>query len=185
MGKLSWGRKLATLAVAGWCTAAGIAGCDSEGEGPAICEEAYAKLRGCALLSEGEERCEPFDDRRYGPCVIECLRPAPCEEIQAQFCEDADNTYARCLDRCQAVFAFFECGDGTSIEIEDVCDDTEDCANGADERDCEPVEPTFDCGNGELVYPEDQCDGAEDCSNGGDEAGCPPIAMTVCPGGPP
>jgi len=168
--------------VAGWSW-----GCADEAtptyDPNAICAEAVAQQRACSLLSEGVVDCHLFQNQRYGECAIECSRPASCAELEAQFCDDADNTYALCLDRCQAMLAVVECGDGTSVDIDDRCDGVEDCSNGADESNCTPA-ATFACGGGEFVSLEDdRCDGVEDCSNGRDEIGCPMRAEAICPGG--
>ena len=167
--------------------AASAGGCDDSGEpgydGQAICDEVSAKLRGCELLSEGVVDCGRFEERRYGECAIECARPAACEDMRAQACDDADNEYARCLDRCQAVFALFDCGDGTQVDTERRCDGEPECANGADEARCDQPAATLDCGGGEVVPAESRCDDVADCQNGADEAGCPLRAMTLCPDG--
>jgi hypothetical protein len=175
-------------AIACWLLASASLGCEEEAtptyDASATCSEIGAQLRACSLLSEGVMDCRIFQVQRYGECAIQCLRPASCAEIQAQTCDDVDNAYALCLDRCQAIFSVVECGDGQSVDIDSRCDGEPDCANGADELDCAANAATFACGGGEFVSLEDdRCDGVEDCSNGRDEVGCPMRAETICPGG--
>ena len=164
---------------------ASATGCDDGGEpaydGQAACDEVATKLRGCELLSDGVVDCPLFEERRYGECAVECAGPASCEDMRAQTCDDADNEFARCIDRCEAVFVVFDCGDGAQIDAERRCDGEAECANGADEARCDPPE-TVDCGDGEPVSGS-RCDGTMDCQNGADEADCPMRAMTLCAGG--
>lgn len=161
-------------------------GCDGDGgdatsDGQAACREIVAAQSACDLLSDGDVDCRIFEVRHYGECAVECVRPASCEDMRAQACDDADNEYARCLDRCQAVLAVFECEDGTQLDSERACDGTPDCDDATDEADCDA--PTFACGGGETVLESERCNGSPECGNGADEAGCPARAMTVCPGG--
>lgn len=193
MKRIRWGARTlgGKAAVACVLLAGGSWSCGDEAapsssstyDGDAICAETEAQLRACSLLSEGVLDCRIFQIQRYGECAIECLRPASCAEIQAQACDDVGNTYALCLDHCQAIFSVVECGDGKSVNVDLRCDGEPDCANGADELDC-MAPATFACGGGEFVsLADDRCDGVEDCSTGRDEIGCPMRAKTICPGG--
>jgi hypothetical protein len=106
------------------------------------------------------------------------------EEMREQACDDLDDEFNFCIDRCQLnLFLLFQCGDGTEIERERRCDGRADCTSGDDEARCDEPEPVFECGDGERVLARDECNGEPDCVNGRDEADCPPRAMTVCPGG--
>lgn len=186
MKQLEWRLGMYLLASTGLAAvgAGAFAGCtDDTGEsydGQALCEEISEVLRGCELLSEGEPNCRLFADERYGECASACIRAATCDELRAQACDDVDNEAALCIDRCQAQWAIFECGDGNGVARELRCDGARDCANGADESDCAAP---FDCGDGAQVAADLRCDGDDDCANAADEAGCPMRAMTLCPGG--
>ena len=175
--------------LAGWALAGlgalGACGKTEESAGAAHCSEIVDRLRSCELLSEGEVDCGIFEQGSYGPCIVECVRAASCDEIRAQTCDGTeDNTYARCKGNCEfQAFAGFDCGDGQVVNIDYHCDQHPDCSNGADERGCDAPPPSFDCGNGERVDPEQHCNGTPDCSNGRDEESCPRRAETLCPGG--
>jgi hypothetical protein len=175
----------ATSVLLGALVALSVASCDDDagGDGQTACDEIATQMRSCGLLSEGAVDCSLFEEPSYGPCVLDCVRGASCEDFRAQACDDADNEYARCLDACQAVFAVFDCGDSTTVDSERRCDGEAECANGADETGCEEPEPDFACGDGEAAPADSRCNGEPECQNGADEAGCPPRAMTVCPGG--
>lgn len=154
-----------------------------EGPGAQLCAEVATRLRGCQLLSEGEPNCGLFRSPEYTECVRPCLGAASCEDFRAQACDDVDNALAQCLERCLFEAATIDCGDGTSADVDDVCDDVADCANGADEQGCSEPDAMFACDDGGRVFADEQCDGSEDCADGSDEAGCPMRAMTLCPGG--
>ena len=156
---------------------------DGNPQGDELCAEAATRLRGCQLLSEGEVNCRLFQSQAYVECFRPCLDAASCDDIRAQTCDDVDNTFALCKDRCEyEAVVNFDCGDGTRIDTDQRCDEVRDCANGSDELGCADPVPMFDCG-GEQVEQEERCDGTSDCANGRDEEGCPVRAMTLCPGG--
>lgn len=152
-------------------------------EGEQLCADLAGRLRGCQLLSEGEPNCGLFRSPEYTACVRPCLDAASCEDFRAQACDDVDNELALCIDRCLFEAETVDCGDGTRSDLNELCDGTPDCANGADEQRCNETVSAFDCGDGERVASAEQCDGTEDCTNGRDEEGCPLRAMTLCPGG--
>ncbi len=156
----------------------------SEPEGTDACRETVAKLRGCNLLSAGEVNCRLFENAGYAACSVECLRPASCDELQAQACDDITNDYAACLDRCMLeAFASIECGDGSRVSSQRECDGEADCNDGTDEAGCNDPQPQFECDDGESVLLEYECDGSADCADSSDESGCPQRAETLCPGG--
>jgi hypothetical protein len=166
----------------------GVLSCDGEATDPdsgaELCTEVIRFLRGCQLLSEGEVSCRIFENTTYATCFRQCLDGATCDDVRAQTCDDVDNPFALCKDRCEfAAFSAIDCGDGTTVDLNDRCDGARDCANGADELRCNELMAMFDCGGGERVSADDQCDGTSDCANGKDEEGCPMRAMTICPGG--
>jgi Low-density lipoprotein receptor domain class A len=153
-------------------------------DGAALCAEVATFLRGCQLLSEGELSCRIYQSAPYVTCFRRCLDGASCEDVRAQTCDDVDNAFALCKDRCEyEAFGSVDCGDGRRVDLDDRCDDVRDCANGADELRCDEPAPTFDCGGGQRIDEEQRCNGFTDCSDGRDEAGCPVRAMTLCPGG--
>ena len=180
----SWARAGLLLSALIALAAASCGDDDAEGQVRAVCEEVYGKLRGCELVSEGELDCWPFENDDYRACIVECVRPASCEDIFAQTCDDIDNEFALCLDDCLlTAFASVRCGDDSRVSIDRVCDGVNDCNDGADEARCDEPEPQFVCDDGERVALDGRCDGSSDCRDGSDEAGCPSYAMTVCPGG--
>lgn len=186
--RVATSRVAALLPVLGAALLAGALSCGEEEaattEVEQFCAEVGTRLRGCQLLSEGQPSCVLFQVPGYVECFRPCLDAASCDDIRAQTCDDVDNAFAQCKDRCDFLaLGSFDCGDGTRIDIDDRCDDTPDCANGADELRCDEPPAMFACGGGEIVFVSDQCNGTRDCANGADEAGCPTRAMTLCPGG--
>jgi len=179
---------LVLLAIGSWLSG-GVGACDGGDDGPGsgeppACELAAERSRACGLLSEGEPNCRLFESPSYGQCVTLCMDAATCEDMREQACDDLDNEFSFCIERCQLnLFLFFQCGDGTEIERERRCDARPDCASGADEARCDEPEPLFECGGGESVRADAECDGEQDCVSGRDEADCPVRAMTTCPGG--
>lgn len=179
---------LGVLASGLWLSGA-VGACDGGDDGPgraepSACELAVERSRACGLLSEGEPNCRLFESPSYGECISLCMDTATCEDMREQACNDLDNEFSFCIERCQLnLFLHFQCGDGTEIERERRCDGRSDCASGADEARCDAPEPLFECGGGESVPADDECDGERDCVDGRDEADCPTRAMTICPNG--
>ncbi|XP_077965989.1 uncharacterized protein LOC120335342 isoform X2 [Styela clava] len=67
----------------------------------------------------------------------------------------------------------FECGDGTCISRELICDKNNDCDDKSDEVDCAKCRSfQFKCGSGECILRKKRCDGSKDCSDATDEMGC-------------
>ena len=96
-------------------------------------------------------------------------------------CSDiTDFVDAQWFKFCDRIFMFnegfmnymkFMCAPGESCEIENICDGTAECSNGADELECPG---RFFCypnstDRMEWVTEDKLCDGVKDCSNGRDE----------------
>ncbi len=68
----------------------------------------------------------------------------------------------------------FDCGTGEEcIDSERVCDEVEDCSNGADERECSCGPGLFTCDDGQCIHAAFVCDSVVNCDDGSDEADCP------------
>ncbi|HEY3496508.1 MAG TPA: LDL receptor domain-containing protein, partial [Polyangiaceae bacterium] len=52
------------------------------------------------------------------------------------------------------------------------CDGEAQCADGYDERNCDPAAEAYACGGGEQVEWDALCDGESDCPDGDDEHAC-------------
>lgn len=116
------------------------------------------------LVSDSEEACitAVFD---ANPAAFEILR-CQAEAVRGLLgCQQA----AGCP-------ASFECGDGTTVPVDFVCDGEPDCSNGSDEAQSCPAPPM--CADGQPLATYSVCDGFEDCADGSDEVGCP--APFVC-----
>lgn len=112
------------------------------------------------IVSDSEEAClrEVFD---ANPEAFDVWR---CEA-------EAIRGLLGCM-QAQGCPAVFECGDGTGVPEEWVCDGYPDCSNGLDEQQMCPPPPM--CDDGMALEPYSVCDGYEDCADGSDEVGCPP-----------
>ncbi|XP_076269824.1 terribly reduced optic lobes isoform X47 [Rhynchophorus ferrugineus] len=64
------------------------------------------------------------------------------------------------------------CGDGYCIDRVFKCDGVKDCANGADEQDCECFSDQFKCRDQSCISADLKCDGSIDCPDGSDEDQC-------------
>lgn len=68
----------------------------------------------------------------------------------------------------------FDCGTGDEcIDYEKVCDEAEDCSNGADEHDCGCGAGLYACDDGQCIHAAFVCDNVHNCIDGSDEQGCP------------
>jgi hypothetical protein len=121
-------------------------GCDSGSSGGSgggdPCASLETSLRGCDLLTEGTFTCPSMDD-----CMIQCSAGLECADLALTSCEGESEAFLTCYDEC----AYFQCGDGQTVNKDWHCDGYENCSNGADEVGC----PGGDSGGEEI-----------DCSNG-------------------
>jgi hypothetical protein len=165
-------------------------------------ETVSARLRACGLLTEGALGA----DLLYSPsaCYQECLSTATCDELQDALCGTSIDLLVDCDARCA-----FECGDGSLLALEEVCDGRAQCEDESDEASC--GEPSacarrdsgadvvecdgvrqcadgsderaceFDCGDGVVASPDARCNGWEQCPNGADEVGCAELTLMCDP----
>lgn len=70
--------------------------------------------------------------------------------------------------------SMFDCGDGTCLHPEEVCDGIKHCANAKDELHCEgrcKDKDLFECPSSGTCLAESMvCDGVKDCPDGADES---------------
>jgi len=131
-----------------------------------------SQLRACGLISDGELGRFPL----YAPndCYDQCLGGASCEALEGAFCRTDVQLLIECDRRCA-----FACDSGALIAVEAVCNGSDDCEGGEDERDC----PVYVCDDGEeLAGAHHRCDGTTRCRDGSDEAGCPSSEFTCADG---
>ncbi len=131
------------------------------------------RLRACGLLSDRDFRYI-FDTSALADCELACLLETPCDVLAELNCS-LPLPEIPCLESCYNE-PQFDCGDGTLLVLDAVCDIVADCEDGSDEDDC----GTVDCGDGWVVVEQGVCDGFAECDNGADEADCP---MFACDGG--
>lgn len=124
-----------------------------------------ARLQQCGILGEGEIG-PPIERLFYAPndCYRACLSEASCEDLRSTLCGSSIDLLLRCDRRCAA-----RCDDGSLIAVEALCDGTQHCVGGEDERDC----PTFRCSDGTELLSRLRCDGWNHCLGGEDEQDCP------------
>jgi len=111
-------------------------------------------------------------------CDSLCLLRGSCVEFRDSVCKGRESaSVTRCLVACEATPDYdadvAQCGDGTTIPSEQLCDFKPGCANGEDEKHC----TRFSCKDDSKKVSEwARCDGEVDCEDGSDEKGC----ATVC-----
>ena len=125
----------------------------------------------------------------YGNCsIFHASSPSSFTDIQWKkqivispdttlhaLCEKPPVTVTRSCGRQQ-----FQCGTGTCISIQHVCDGIKDCLLGEDENNCTCSEQHFTCQDGTCVPVSKYCDFTADCPDNSDEQNC---TFSSCSGG--
>lgn len=130
-----------------------------------------ARLRECGILGPGlvtATEIVPF----YAPdaCYVDCLSSAPCTALVARACGLGTDVARACDQECA-----HRCDNGALVRADAVCDGTDECGDGSDERGC----PTFRCDDGTAIAAIGRCDGFTQCSGGADERSCPNTCLTT------
>lgn len=146
------------------------------------CAAVEPLFRNCGLLTAGAfTDCDEPEDAEER-CQFDCLSRSSCDELRGLVCNDGDGpppgALTQCFLACQP--PPFNCGDGTLVSSDFVCDGGFDCPSGADENDC-----GFQCAGTDFEVQQFQvCDGFAQCPAGDDEEGCSSDGGTfICPGG--
>jgi len=145
----------------------------NSGNDAQLLADANAKLKECKADSPSYLFVEIQDD--LDRCLATCVAAGSCSDLKDFVCSDApplEGALVTCIQDCPEVPADgYECMDGTKIAHLSLCDGTDDCEGGEDEKDC-----SYECADGEkLDFSDAKCDDFEDCSDGSDEVGCPNI----------
>jgi hypothetical protein len=126
------------------------------------------KGRECGAIGEGYWSWEILSPGYF--CTTRCLLSESCGSFERALCDGEERgALSRCFDRCEEIEDdVAQCGDGTTVPVEAMCDFRQDCATGEDEAHCE----RFTCGDGRKILVWSRCNGPEDCADGSDEEGC-------------
>uniref|UniRef100_A0AC34F2A2 Uncharacterized protein n=1 Tax=Panagrolaimus sp. ES5 TaxID=591445 RepID=A0AC34F2A2_9BILA len=181
-----------------WTLCNGVKDCDDgsdeddcdckqcSGLGKLICSSSPDKKGYCLNL---DRVCDGTIDCPNGEDEEGCPGEMKKDEIEMVKCNDGKSyskVYA-CLGlipSCQGVcdecnkHSAFDCGNKHCILKSKVCDGTNDCPNGLDEKNCTCPTTFFKCpsklpnGNDKCIEQNQRCDGFLDCPNGEDENGC-------------
>lgn len=118
-----------------------LSGCEDS-----ACERVVSRASECGIpLAEGV-----CDDGAWD-CRLACLTGRGCASLRTYFDGDGLPPEDR---RCMTACGRFACGDGTDIAGGGVCDGTQDCENGADERDC----VYMSCADGMVIHERGSCE---------------------------
>ncbi|CAH0405251.1 unnamed protein product [Chilo suppressalis] len=127
----------------------------------------------CALL---EPECNPPPYPPKMPCYNLCKTITDsCEGLIPRELSAAFNCNQYSSSNCVAAKSpcyqrEFQCGDGSCVPRDWICDGAQDCANGEDEAKCVICEPNeYRCESGGCIQSRWMCDGYSDCPNGEDE----------------
>ena len=154
---------------------------------------AYAEAICCQLTAQGLTGCIPSELNNFAPSIEWLVRQTRRLQedpnyssavllLTADFLECAGNQTCTafplpCVFREERVLnsspwqpLVRECPDGTPAGRQ--CDAQTRCADGYDERNCDPSAPSFDCGGVQTIPWLSICDGLRDCANGDDEFRC-------------
>ncbi len=138
-----------------------------------LVNQATAKFKECDLFIPGVDDKDTAIEDDYDRCAAECVIASSCDELEDLRCSDQpdfENPLLACVFQCpEAPADGYACVDGAKIPHAALCDGEQNCADGADEQDCQG----YECADGEKLELESvECDGFEDCADGSDEAEC-------------
>jgi Low-density lipoprotein receptor domain class A len=152
----------------------GFMACDDDDS--SLCKDAYKDLDSCGLLSEGEIDCSDFPGDPQGICEANCMISSSCEDLEQTMCTATPvATIVDCFDNCQETHGF-ECDNGEFVDLDDQCNQWDDCGDNSDEDGC----PQFICDDDERIPLAAECNGHPQCTDGSDEEGC---TMWACDDG--
>lgn len=146
---------------------------DSTGGDTQLVNQATAKFKECDLFVPDVDDQDSTIEDDYDRCAAKCVIAASCDELKDLRCSeqpDFENPLLACVFECpESPADGYACSDGAKIPHAALCDGDEDCADGADEKDCKG----HVCADGEKLELESvACDGFADCADGSDEAEC-------------
>ena len=153
---------------------------------PSVCEDSNQACytdRDCGgTCNETEASCLDDDDCPGDGerCVLtECEDGGRCDEDYTvlAYCDamlidrfGGEDTEVESRGPCRETD--FYCGANQCVSSHDICDGSQDCADGRDEMAglCVCGEGEFQCANNDCIDESGRCDGFTDCSDGSDES---------------
>ena len=89
-------------------------------------------------------------------------------------CSSSDSGHKDAAPPAGCELGEFDCGTGSEcIDSRHVCDEVEQCSNGADEKDCGCGAGLYQCEDGQCIVAAFVCDNVVNCNDGSDEVSCP------------